>query len=499
MAIKYSEFMQEITKEELLEGLLGYGMFAEKIPPIFTSIPLYNFCIKNGYDWINNNGIHSSISYESMRNISVPRILSIPHPVSYVNHCECLSENWYKLQLYFEKETQNQLFKVSRVHIRKMKDKKSLFEMNYKNGSKDGYPDLDISIGNKYVVKADIANCFPSIYSHAIPWALVGIQESKNNQRDQSKWYNEIDFRTHALKDNETHGILIGPHASNLISEIILTKIDNELCREGFRYTRTVDDYTCFVDTQQNAEQFLIKLSSFLKTYGLLINHKKTEIIKLPVASTEPWIVKLNSIPFPDRIGIRELKIYLNTAIDLSGQAENIAVLNYAIKALANKELSQNAISYYLKTIHHLVIIFPYLLPVLEDYVFIPFKVDSLQIKKIARDILLDGIKFKRYEQLSYAIYYALKYDFKFGSKSFIKIVNLCEDCIFMVLSYIYDRRHNEDFIDDYIDIAKNLQNDDLSKDKYWLYIYEILKGIDLIEPSFKALKKGKVSFLKFK
>ena len=39
---KYSEFMDEITADELYEGLLGYGMFANKLPPIFTSVPFFD-------------------------------------------------------------------------------------------------------------------------------------------------------------------------------------------------------------------------------------------------------------------------------------------------------------------------------------------------------------------------------------------------------------------------------------------------------------------------
>lgn len=33
----YSDFMNAISADEVYEGLLGYGMFSEKIPPMFTS------------------------------------------------------------------------------------------------------------------------------------------------------------------------------------------------------------------------------------------------------------------------------------------------------------------------------------------------------------------------------------------------------------------------------------------------------------------------------
>jgi hypothetical protein len=34
----YFDYMDEISSDELFDGLLGYGLFAEKIPPIFTAI-----------------------------------------------------------------------------------------------------------------------------------------------------------------------------------------------------------------------------------------------------------------------------------------------------------------------------------------------------------------------------------------------------------------------------------------------------------------------------
>lgn len=38
--------MNEISRDELFEGLLGYGLFAEKLPPIFTSKSFYDYCKK---------------------------------------------------------------------------------------------------------------------------------------------------------------------------------------------------------------------------------------------------------------------------------------------------------------------------------------------------------------------------------------------------------------------------------------------------------------------
>ena len=41
---KYVDFMNEISADELYKGLLAYGFFPEKILPIFTAEPFFNYC-----------------------------------------------------------------------------------------------------------------------------------------------------------------------------------------------------------------------------------------------------------------------------------------------------------------------------------------------------------------------------------------------------------------------------------------------------------------------
>lgn len=41
---KYTNFMDEISSDRLYEGLFAYGLFAEKIPQVFTSVPFFDYC-----------------------------------------------------------------------------------------------------------------------------------------------------------------------------------------------------------------------------------------------------------------------------------------------------------------------------------------------------------------------------------------------------------------------------------------------------------------------
>lgn len=43
----YADYLDEITESDLLYGLLGCGMFSDKLPPVFTSEELYKYVQTN--------------------------------------------------------------------------------------------------------------------------------------------------------------------------------------------------------------------------------------------------------------------------------------------------------------------------------------------------------------------------------------------------------------------------------------------------------------------
>lgn len=497
----YIEYCNEISSNELYDRLVGCGLFAEKIPNFLTSKEFLEFTKTLIFPL--EEKPKDYIRYANMRNINIPRPLAIPEPFAYSNQCKTLSENWEDLKKFFEQKTKNDNFKISRIHLRKMKDKCNLFEMNYKNFSKDGEPEQDIIIKSRFIANADISNCFPSIYSHSIPWALIGKNIAKQN-RNNSLWYNKLDFHTRNVKYGETNGILIGPHASNLISEIILVAVDNELSKKGFKYIRNIDDYSCYVESHEEAEQFYLCLSEELKKYELSLNNKKSKILSLPKATVKNWVTKLNhfnfintyKVGYKTAIRVKELKSFLDFSIELMIEEEfDASVINYSIKILSKKHLDINAKDYYLKQIHHLILHYPYLIHLLENYIFEPHSIDINRIKEIAKDMYDYGIKKKIYEACSYAIYWALKYNFniEIDNNKLESIKSL--DCIFLLISYLYDKKNNKAiYLKEYKDLAKVLKLDDF--DRYWLFIYEVLSSNDLSN-YYRLMKKQKITFIK--
>lgn len=487
--------MNEISQDEIFKGLLAHGFFSERLPPLFTAKPFFDFC--QSHEMRFPKEAKNYIYHESMRNTNVPRPFGIPHPAVYYHVCKYISEIWVDLQNYFEQATENQGHKISHRHIRKMKDTPMLFVMNYSKWGKDGSPEPDLLIGKKYQVCADISNCFPSIYTHALSWALVGKEEAKKNIKDPNTWYNKLDRLVRNLKDGETHGLLIGPHLSNLLSEIIFVKIDKELY-DNWKYIRNIDDYTCYVSSYEDGQKFLVELSEQLRAYDLHINNKKTVIKKLPIPSDDRWTRKLKTLTeFETRkkVTYTTIRYYLDVIIELMQKNnDNAAVLNYAMKIIATKKLSDNAKDYYVKTILHLTVLFPYLVTLLEDCLFKPFDVETTLINNISNLLYEEGIKSKNYEVVYYALYYAMKYELEISDLNF-DTVKKSQDCLFLLLAYLYsvkNKKQNE--VKAYKKYAQTLKQTD--EDSFWLFIYEVLPENEL-QDYWKAMKRNKISFLK--
>jgi hypothetical protein len=142
MQKSYLDFMKEITSDRLYYGLLAHGLFTEKLPPFLTTVNFFDYCQSRTRSFPDVPSTY--IYYESMREINVPRQLGIPNPIAYQHLCKCLSENWHKIYEHFEKYTSYQTYKISRIHIRKLSNKQTLFEMNYSRWNIDGTPEPDL-------------------------------------------------------------------------------------------------------------------------------------------------------------------------------------------------------------------------------------------------------------------------------------------------------------------------------------------------------------------
>ena len=170
-----------------------------------------------------------------------------------------------------------------------------------------GMVDNDIaSIAYRYrhLVKADIKNFYPSIYTHSIAWAIHGKKtvRKKENLRNFNLLGNRLDRLFQRANDGCTNGVPVGPVVSDIAAEIIAGAVDRTLSKsikkDGIdcEIIRFKDDYRILVQTEEDGRRVVKKLQAALKEFSLEINEKKTSIHSLPEGLFRDWKSKYHMI-----------------------------------------------------------------------------------------------------------------------------------------------------------------------------------------------------------
>ena len=147
----------------------------------------------------------------------------------------------------------------------------------------------------KFIIKTDIKNFYPAIYTHSIPWAIHGkrLIRRANNRRDYTYFGNRLDKLFQNANDGCTNGVPIGPAVSDLIAEIILSAVDRQLSNNLDRNTLVVrfkDDYRILAKHEQDGIDAIKSLQAALKEYHLELNEEKTQFHKLPKGIFREWV-----------------------------------------------------------------------------------------------------------------------------------------------------------------------------------------------------------------
>jgi len=518
--MKFGSDWFDSTKESLssaavLTGLLDHGLFAEKVPPCFSTAGLTAIVSETMADLLDeaddktlkdriDKCSHDYVRYEALRDINIPRHFGIPHPESYAVQALAISKHWQEVAIHCNQPEPA----ISRVHVRHVGNGR-IFEMNYKGVERFQLEENEIQwmAGAKFVVEADVAACFPSIYTHSIPWALHSKDETKKSSSITKFAGNLLDKCTQNTRDRQTNGLLIGPHASNIISEIVLTRIDAALQAKGYKkVVRHVDDYRFFADTLDEAELFIKTLGMNLRAYEMSLNEKKTRILELPRPSDENWRLVLNRFLFPkdEELRFSVIRSFLDLALECAQSAGKSTPLNYAIKTIAGSEiprkLNPRAKRMYTQEAMNLALAYPYLAPLLDEFVFDRYWHEGLKsrIVDFATSLVQLGIRKLYPDTIAHALYFALKYDLTLGLKdeALIEIVAL-DDCVTNVLLLEYAKKRKRTKVKSAISKrARDLLKIDDSRegDKHWLLIYQVWSKKELVGngQSFLAKLKDK-------
>ena len=84
---------------------------------------------------------------------------------------------------------------------------------------------------------------------------------------------------------------------SPLLSNIMLTELDNELSRKGLKYCRYADDANIYAESKKSAERVMASITRFIEEkLKLVVNKEKSAVDR-------PWNLKILGFSFYHKKG----------------------------------------------------------------------------------------------------------------------------------------------------------------------------------------------------
>lgn len=153
------------------------------------------------------------------------------------------------------------------------------------------------------MMQIDVSKCFDSIYTHSLPWAVLGKDQTKFSlEESKGTFGGHFDALMQGLNHKETNGIVIGPEFSRIFAEIILQSVDAELVKQladganlthkvHYEIFRYVDDFFVFYNEESTQLKIFETLQEILKGKKLSINTAKIKHYQKPII-TEITVAK---------------------------------------------------------------------------------------------------------------------------------------------------------------------------------------------------------------
>ncbi|MFM4952955.1 antiviral reverse transcriptase Drt3b [Aeromonas dhakensis] len=173
----------------------------------------------------------------------------------------------------------------------------------------------------------DISNCFNSIYTHSIAWAIKNKDFVKENVDFKNNFSSMIDVYMQRSNDNETNGIPIGSEFSRIFNEIILQRVDQKVefrlehlygikHEKDYSIYRYVDDFIIFAINVDIYNKIKMILSDELSKFNLVLNQAKERCYERPI-TTEQGRVSYNIIEYATKYFEPYVSAFENKEIDI--------------------------------------------------------------------------------------------------------------------------------------------------------------------------------------
>jgi hypothetical protein len=492
----------------LFAKLLTNGYFPRELPPTFSSLQ-YGQVVSANWDafrtlfkearvkahWITHTVPRSGLSR---------RDLEIPNPIVFAVLSAELADQRKAINSKIDRAN----WSTTKPKFRKRAARALLAEFPQKE-----LPRLraDRRGGAKFVLQADVARFYPSVYTHSVPWVLHGKSKAKVGRNDYSLAGNRLDRALRNCNDGQTVGLPIGPDSSLAIAELILSEVDAGV-KEKFpkpNALRFFDDYEFPVRSRAEAEDILEALQTRLGQVELSLNPSKTEIRELPIPFEHPWTSELRGLPFRSKITAQanDLIHAFDRAGDHARRDPTEPIFRYLLGRFARVDLRKGNWKLYQGLLLQSISIEPgTIVAALSSIIanrargFLP---DRDFLEPELNQFLEEHCRFRRTNEVAWLLWGMMILKFRISSDATKALEGLDDPFVALLTLHAEDRGALEEPLDK-SNWTRFMIPEQLDDD-HWLLAYEALvqgwlesssgKNYVQDDPAFKFLARRKVRF----
>ncbi len=221
------------------------------------------------------------------------RMLELINPILYVSLVKYITHstensinNWERIKNKFKEYKNNSLkIKVKSIPIivEENENQKKEQILNWWQGVEQ--ESILLNLKYKYMADIDISNCYGSIYTHSLVWAIEGEEIGKDSALRNSTFGQKLDDKLQEMNFGETHGLPQGSVLMDFIAEILLGYIDTKISKDiadkdirDYDIIRYRDDYRIFSNNKDTIDNIIKIISVVLSRFKMKLNSKKTKV-----------------------------------------------------------------------------------------------------------------------------------------------------------------------------------------------------------------------------
>ncbi len=283
------------------------------------------------------------------------RSMQLIHPALYVRLVHLITEEqaWIAIGERFQKFSANKRIICLSLPVESIegKDKAAQILQWWQEVEQRS---IELALEFEHITHTDITDCYGSIYTHSIAWAVHGKKfiKDKDHRHDLSLVGNAMDALLQDMQHGQTNGIPVGSVLMDFISEIVLGYVDLQISKrienlgiEDYKILRYRDDYRIFVNNPSQGEVILKIIAEVMSGLGLKLSSSKTRLSNLVIRDS----VKADKLSWlKSKQGHNGLQKHLMLIHDLSESHPNSGSLTRALsdfqRRIVGKKLSGSSV-----------------------------------------------------------------------------------------------------------------------------------------------------------